>query len=139
MWLEYSQGFIRKMAQKGKPWFLYHCTRGCHFDNYPSEDFVARSPARHPYTDCIAEMDHIFGSLMQTLEDTGQLENTLVILTSDNGPELETWPDSARTPFRLGKGSTWEGGRRSVRFRGHLADAADHGRTTGSGPQGPFY
>jgi len=57
-------------------------------------------------------MDHIFGTLMKTLEETGQLENTLIILTSDNGPELETWPDSARTPFRLGKGSTWEGGQR---------------------------
>lgn len=112
MWMEYSQDFIRKMAKSDKPWFLYHCARGCHFDNYPSDDFVARSPARHPYTDCITEMDHIFGTLMKTLEETGQLENTMVILTSDNGPELETWPDCARTPFRLGKGSTWEGGQR---------------------------
>lgn len=112
MWLEYSLDFIRKISKQEKPWFLYHCTRGCHFDNYPSEDFLARSPARHPYTDCIAEMDHICGSLIHALEETGQLENTVVILTSDNGPELETWPDSARTPFRLGKGSTWEGGQR---------------------------
>ncbi len=112
MWMEYSQDFLRKMAKSDKPWFLYHGARGCHFDNYPSEDFVGRSPARHPYSDCIAEMDHIFGALIKTLEETGQLENTLIILTSDNGPELLTWPDSARTPFRLGKGSTWEGGQR---------------------------
>ena len=34
----------------------------------------------------------------------------LVVITSDNGPEMETWPDAAYTPFRCAKGSTWEGG-----------------------------
>ncbi len=47
---------------------------------------------------------------MQALRDTGQLEHTLVLITSDNGPEMETWPDAAYTPFRCAKGSTWEGG-----------------------------
>ena len=42
--------------------------------------------------------------------DTGQLEDTLVFISSDNGPEMETWPDAAYTPFRCAKGSTWEGG-----------------------------
>ena len=31
-------------------------------------------------------------------------------ISSDNGPEMETWPDAAFTPFRCAKGSTWEGG-----------------------------
>ena len=44
------------------------------------------------------------------LERTGQLESTMVVISSDNGPEMETWPDSAFTPFRCAKGSTWEGG-----------------------------
>jgi len=47
---------------------------------------------------------------VRKLEATGQLENTLVFVSSDNGPEMETWPDSAFTPFRCAKGSTWEGG-----------------------------
>jgi arylsulfatase len=34
----------------------------------------------------------------------------MVVISSDNGPEMETWPDSAFTPFRCAKGSTWEGG-----------------------------
>ena len=34
----------------------------------------------------------------------------MVVISSDNGPEMETWPDSAYTPFRCAKGSTWEGG-----------------------------
>lgn len=41
---------------------------------------------------------------------TGQLEDTLIFVSSDNGPHMETWPDSAFTPFRCSKGSTWEGG-----------------------------
>ncbi len=34
----------------------------------------------------------------------------MIFLSSDNGPEMETWPDAAYTPFRCAKGSTWEGG-----------------------------
>jgi arylsulfatase A-like enzyme len=37
-------------------------------------------------------MDQVFGRLMDTLERTGQANNTLVFITSDNGPNMETWP-----------------------------------------------
>ena len=93
-----------------QPWFLYHCTRGAHFDNYPHERFLGSSPAKHPYKDTIIELDDIVGRLVDELEATGQLEDTLVFISSDNGPEMETWPDAAYTPFRCAKGSTWEGG-----------------------------
>ena len=93
-----------------KPWLLYHCTRGAHFDNYPHEKFRGKSPSKHPYKDTIIELDDIVGRLVRKLEATGQLENTLVFVSSDNGPEMETWPDAAYTPFRCAKGSTWEGG-----------------------------
>ncbi len=56
------------------------------------------------------EIDDILGRLVAALKETGQLENTLIFITSDNGPEMETWPDSGYTPFRSAKGSTWEGG-----------------------------
>ncbi|MGB3112432.1 MAG: sulfatase-like hydrolase/transferase, partial [Candidatus Omnitrophota bacterium] len=35
-WADYSEKFIRKMTKSKKPWFLYHATRACHFDNYPN-------------------------------------------------------------------------------------------------------
>ena len=92
------------------PWFLYHCTRGAHFDNYPHERFLGVSPARHPYKDTIVELDDIVGRLLATLDATGQLDDTFVFVSSDNGPEMETWPDAAYSPFRCAKGSTWEGG-----------------------------
>ena len=95
-----------------KPWLLYHATRGCHFDNYPG-NWTGASPAAYPYTDCVVQMDQIFGRLMDALERTGQANNTFVFVSSDNGPNMESWPDSGRTPFRGSKGSTWEGGVRA--------------------------
>jgi arylsulfatase A-like enzyme len=109
-WCAYSESFIESMVTEQRPWFLYHCTRGAHFDNYPHPDFLGRSPAKHPYKDALIELDDICGRLVDTLRRTGQLESTIVVISSDNGPEMETWPDSAYTPFRCAKGSTWEGG-----------------------------
>ncbi|HZT90004.1 MAG TPA: arylsulfatase [Stellaceae bacterium] len=109
-WCQYSIDFIQRMAGRDEPWFLYHCTRGAHFDNYPHERFLGKSPARHPYKDTMLELDDILGRLVETLRRTDQLEDTLVVVSSDNGPHMETWPDSAFTPFRCAKGSTWEGG-----------------------------
>lgn len=109
-WCDYSLAFIRRMAGEKKPWFLYHNTRGAHFDNYPHEKFLGKSPAKHPYKDTLIELDDIVGRMFAALEETGQAENTLVFISSDNGPEMETWPDAAYTPFRCAKGSTWEGG-----------------------------
>jgi len=115
-WAEYSLAFIRRMAEPEKadraPWLLYHCTRGAHFDNYPLERFLGSSPAKHPYKDTIIELDDIVGRLVAELESTGQMEDTVIFVSSDNGPEMETWPDAAYSPFRSAKGSTWEGGQR---------------------------
>jgi arylsulfatase len=115
-WATYSMEFIRRMAElpdeDRKPWFLYHCTRGAHFDNYPHERFLGSSPAKHPYKDTIVELDDIVGRLVAELEASGQMEDTVIFLSSDNGPEMETWPDAAYSPFRSAKGSTWEGGQR---------------------------
>jgi len=109
-WCRYSESFIQRMAGGERPWLLYHCTRGAHFDNYPHEQFLGKSPARHPYKDTLLELDAVLARLIESLRATGQLEDTLIFVTSDNGPHMETWPDAAYTPFRCAKGSTWEGG-----------------------------
>lgn len=109
-WCKYSEAFIERESAGKKPWLLYHCTRGAHFDNYPHKKFLGKSPARHPYKDTLVELDSIIKRLVDKLRRTGQLEDTLIFVTSDNGPHMETWPDAAFTPFRCAKGSTWEGG-----------------------------
>jgi arylsulfatase len=114
-WLEVSLGFLDKMKGSDKPFYLYHATRGCHFDNYPSDEWAGKSMARTVYSDCLVHMDYVFGQLMKKLEEIGEAENTLVIFTSDNGPECEI-PPRGRTPFRGCKGSSWEGGVRVPTF-----------------------
>lgn len=111
LWAAYSENFIRTQALDGeqKPWFLYHGTRGCHFDNYNNLGDRRLSYGRTLYSDCTVEMDEILGRLIRALYETGQAENTLVFFTSDNGPEDEI-PPHGHTPYRGGKGDTWEGG-----------------------------
>jgi arylsulfatase len=114
-WCHYGEKFIRDKARADKPWFLYYCTRGCHFDNYPNHKYAGKSPARTVFSDAMVEVDDVFGRLIAALEETGQLENTIIILTSDNGPEQEI-PPHGRSPWRGGKGSCWEGGVRVPTF-----------------------
>ena len=109
-WADYSVDFIKKQKNSSQPFFLYHCTRGAHFDNYPPADFKGKSASKHPFRDTIMELDHRLKQLVDALKDTGQLENTIIFITSDNGPEMETWPDCGYSPFRGAKGDTWEGG-----------------------------
>jgi arylsulfatase len=63
----------------------------------------------------MVQMDYTLGKLVDKLKETGELENTMILFTSDNGPECEV-PPHAHTPFRGCKGSSWEGGVRVPTF-----------------------
>ena len=69
------------------------------------------------------QMDDNIGYVLKKLEDMGQLDNTLIVFTTDNGAENITFPDGGTTPFKGGKLTTWEGGMRAplvVRWPGHI-------------------
>src|SRR6266481_3294110 len=69
------------------------------------------------------QMDDNIGEVLKKLEDMGQLDNTIVVFTTDNGAENITFPDGGVTPFKAGKLTTWEGGMRApcvVRWPGHI-------------------
>ena len=51
--------------------------------------------------------------VLKKLEDMGQLDNTIIVFTTDNGAETITFPDGGTTPFKGGKLTTWEGGMRA--------------------------
>ena len=75
------------------------------------------------------QMDDNIGVVLKKLEGMGQLDNTLVVFTTDNGAEAITFPDGGVTPFEGQKGQTWEGGYRAS-LRRPLAGAyqAGHGQ-----------
>ena len=107
---EFSIDFIKKAAADSKPFFLEHSFVKVHYDNIPAKGFTGSSVAKTHYRDAVVEVDHIVGRLVAALKESGQLDNTFLFFTSDNGPELDAWPDNGATPFRGGKGTTWEGG-----------------------------
>jgi arylsulfatase A-like enzyme len=69
------------------------------------------------------QLDDNIGYVLKKLEDMGQLDNTIVVFTTDNGAETLTFPDGGVTPFKGQKGDSWEGGYRVpmvVRWPGHI-------------------
>jgi len=69
------------------------------------------------------QMDDNIGLVIKKLEEMGQLDNTILCFTTDNGAETQTFPDGGITPFKGSKLTTWEGGMRApmlVRWPGHI-------------------
>ena len=80
-----AQNYI--LDHKDEPFFLYYALQQPHVPRTPHPRFVG-STDMGPRGDVIAEADWCLGRLLTTLEEEGLLENTLIILSSDNGPVL---------------------------------------------------
>ena len=101
-----------------QPFFLYHATQAVHLPSFPSSRFQGQSQCG-PHGDFLMELDDIVGQLTELLRQQGVLDNTLVIFTSDNGPETSTAVNMRREfdhdgarPWRGLKRDNWEGGHR---------------------------
>lgn len=78
--------FIKK--QHDKPYFLYYATHNAHEPRVPSARFKGKSKAGI-YGDVIEEFDYIVGEVIKTLKESGDYDNTIIIVSSDNGPMIK--------------------------------------------------
>jgi arylsulfatase A-like enzyme len=120
------------VRNKTKPFFLYFATHDIHVPHVPNQRFVGKSNlgARG---DAILQFDWTVGEIMKTLDSLHLSENTIVILSSDNGPVVDdgyndySWENlnghTPAGPLRGGKYSAFDGGTRIpfiVRWKNHI-------------------
>ena len=120
VFLKKSCEFIEQHVRQSpdKPFFLFHATQAVHLPSFAAPQFKGASKAG-PHGDFIHQLDWMVGELMSTIEKLGISDNTLIIFTSDNGPETTSIihmradhaHDGAR-PWRGMKRDSWEGGHR---------------------------
>ncbi|MEN8128578.1 MAG: arylsulfatase, partial [Planctomycetota bacterium] len=109
--------YIKSRAKTGQPFFLYFSFPSPHLPLVPNKEFRGKSECGH-YGDYILETDHSVGRLLDALEENGLADNTIVVFTSDNGPEHVTkgfrrrFGHHAAAPLRGQKRDVYEGGHR---------------------------
>jgi arylsulfatase A-like enzyme len=131
VFLEKSREFLERHVRESadKPFFLFHSTQAVHLPSFAAGRFQGKSQAG-PHGDFILELDYVVGQLMATLTRLGVADNTLVIFTSDNGPEVTSvvhmradYAHDGARPWRGVKRDHWEGGHRVpfiVRWPGNV-------------------
>lgn len=104
-------------AKAGKPFFLYLPYTSPHYPVCPLPEFQGQGEAG-AYGEFVIETDYHVGRILDFLQAQGLDENTLIVYSSDNGPE-KSWPErlketghDSRGGLREGKRSVYEGGQR---------------------------
>ncbi|ADE53257.1 sulfatase family protein [Coraliomargarita akajimensis] len=116
-----SKDAARFVSDSEKPFLLYLAYNAPHGPLHAPKELVEKysklekDKRRATYLAMIDSMDQGIGLIVEALEQSGKLDNTLIFFMSDNGGvqskpghEYETWADNG--PFRNGKGSMREGG-----------------------------
>lgn len=117
-----SIDFMRRQAERKKPFFAYISTNAPHGPFYsPEKNYERFKEMEHDgkelgevvgkYYGMIENIDDNMGKLMAFLGEEGLAENTLLIFTSDNGP-VTRGIDIFNAGLREGKGTRWDGGHR---------------------------
>src|SRR4029079_11504922 len=101
--------WMEEQAKADKPFFLWYNSTAMHFRTHVAEKNLGKS-GQDPYSDRMVVHDEQIGMMLDKLDELGIADNTIVMYSTDNGPENDTWPDGANTPFRGQKDSNWEGG-----------------------------
>jgi arylsulfatase A len=116
-----------RSKQKDVPFFLYFALPSPHTPWVPLPEFKGKSGAGD-YGDYVVEVDTMVGRVLDALQSNGLADNTLVVVTSDNGADwkpsdIEKYPHRANAGWRGEKADVWEAGHRIpflARWPGHI-------------------
>lgn len=120
--------FMERSAAAKKPFYAYVPYTLVHYSTLPSAEFKG-STGHGDWADCLAQMDHNVGRLLDTVERLGLRDDTIVVFTSDNGADTTTlhkrgsagpWAGTIFTPM--------EGSNRVpfiIRWPGHVPGPRD--------------
>jgi arylsulfatase len=87
--------FMQRQVKAGRPFYAYVSFSLLHFPTLPNPEFAGRT-GNGDWADSLAELDHRAGQILDAIKELGIEDNTLVIFTSDNGPEAtHPWEGSA--------------------------------------------
>lgn len=108
--------FMTQQAEAQTPFFVYLPYTATHFPTMPHPDFDGRS-GNGSWGDLLMQIDSYTGELLDTIDDLGIAENTIVIFTADNGPEALSAGETSLTVETAIHGSA--GPWRSTLFTGY--------------------
>ena len=111
--LKYTTDFMEKAHKEDKPFFIWMNPTRMHVFTYLSPHYESLITPENGWSIQEAGMtqfDDVIGSVMKKLDQMGIADNTIIVVTTDNGTETFTWPDGGNTPFKGQKGMALEGG-----------------------------
>ena len=114
--LEHTVNFMKKAQEDDKPFFVWLNPTRMHIKTHLSPKYKKLQTPQNGWSiqeAGMAQFDDIIAETMQQLEDMGEADNTIIVVTTDNGTEGFTWPDGGTTPFKGWKGMGTEGGFRA--------------------------
>jgi arylsulfatase A-like enzyme len=123
---DHAFAFMDKAKNDGKPFFVWLNPTRMHVFTHLAPKYEAMRNAENGWTlqeAGMAQFDDIIGDVMKKLDEMGVTNNTIVVVSTDNGTEGFSWPDGGTTPFKGWKGMGTEGGFRSpavIRWPGHV-------------------
>jgi arylsulfatase len=101
--------FIDRAHKANKPFFVWANSTRMHIFTHLKPESIGKT-GLGTYPDGMVEHDADVGRLLDKLDQLGIADNTIVMYSTDNGPECFSWPDGGSSPFRGEKDTNWEAG-----------------------------
>jgi arylsulfatase len=114
--------FIKRNAKAARPFYAYVAFSLVHMPTLPHPDFVGRT-GNGDWADCLAELDHRTGQILDAIREAGVEEDTLIVFASDNGPEATHPWEGDSGPWRGSYFTAMEGSLRApfiIRWPGRV-------------------